>query len=107
MHIIRLSRGPGNEANENVHCKSKLCLYELVCTEDKLRCSAFDTCMYTAPPCSDIVECASSELNQCHPQATCANTDGSFTCTCNEGYAGDGRICEGKNFKLTSVNLAL
>lgn len=46
---------------------------------------------------SDVDECASSELNQCHPQASCTNTDGSFTCTCEEGYAGDGRICEGKD----------
>ena len=39
-------------------------------------------------------ECA--EGNKCHPNATCTDTDGSFTCTCRDGDAGDGFTCEGK-----------
>ena len=35
----------------------------------------------------DIDECASS---QCHGDATCTNTAGSYTCSCNDGYFGDG-----------------
>ncbi|XP_078691948.1 uncharacterized protein LOC144922178 [Branchiostoma floridae x Branchiostoma belcheri] len=42
--------------------------------------------------CVDIDECADSTDN-CHADATCTNTDGSFTCTCNNGYAGDGVTC--------------
>ena len=38
-------------------------------------------------------------LNNCHANATCTNTDGSFTCTCNTGYEGEGTTCTG-NFKL-------
>ncbi|XP_011496415.1 PREDICTED: uncharacterized protein LOC105361030 [Ceratosolen solmsi marchali] len=34
----------------------------------------------------DLDECASSELNDCHSSATCANTWGGFTCTCNAGF---------------------
>ncbi|KAG7189129.1 hypothetical protein KM043_008697 [Ampulex compressa] len=33
----------------------------------------------------DLDECVSSELNDCHSSATCANTWGGFTCTCNSG----------------------
>ena len=41
----------------------------------------------------DIDECASTP---CDKNATCDNTDGSFTCTCNTGYSGDGFDCKGK-----------
>ena len=44
---------------------------------------------------TDIDECSDSTHN-CHADATCANTDGSFTCTCNEGYTGNGTFCSGK-----------
>ena len=33
----------------------------------------------------DLDECASSELNDCHSSASCANTFGGFTCSCNPG----------------------
>ncbi|XP_014208200.1 uncharacterized protein LOC106639211 [Copidosoma floridanum] len=33
----------------------------------------------------DLDECASNELNDCHAQATCANTWGGFTCNCKPG----------------------
>ena len=51
---------------------------------------------YYAFICSDIDECASTSLNNCHPNATCTDTDGSYMCTCNVGSAGDGITCEGK-----------
>ena len=42
----------------------------------------------------DIDECISGTDN-CDLNASCNNTDGSFTCTCNTGYSGDGVTCEG------------
>ena len=40
--------------------------------------------------------CGTSE-DDCSVFATCTDTDhGSFTCTCNEGYTGDGETCKGK-----------
>ena len=44
--------------------------------------------------CTDIDECADSALNDCHLRATCENTDGSFTCTCDApAYDGNGTTC--------------
>ena len=37
----------------------------------------------------DLNEC-SSETDNCNGNAACANTIGSFTCTCNSGFKGDG-----------------
>ncbi|MEZ4311406.1 MAG: DVUA0089 family protein [Polyangiaceae bacterium] len=51
------------------------------------------TCTGTAPTtCTDNDECALG-TDTCDANATCANTPGSFTCTCNMGYTGDGMTC--------------
>ena len=42
----------------------------------------------------DVDECLDAVEN-CHASAICKNTDGSFLCTCNQGYIGDGVNCEG------------
>ncbi len=42
----------------------------------------------------DIDECTTN-THDCDLLATCTNTDGSFTCACNEGYTGDGKSCNG------------
>ena len=49
----------------------------------------------------DINECMLGTHN-CHNNATCFNTNGSFTCTCNIGHSGNGTKCEGM-----SVNVLL
>lgn len=46
----------------------------------------------------DINECASSTDN-CHSNASCDNTNGSFLCNCNKGYSGTGHECEGTELK--------
>ena len=50
--------------------------------------------------------------NECHVNAQCANTDGSYTCGCRDGYAGDGKNCTGKRlravcFKTIYLNFCL
>ena len=52
---------------------------------------------------TDIDECVSG-VHDCHRSASCANTVGSYTCTCNHPLAGDGKTCRytaaGENFTL-------
>ena len=43
---------------------------------------------------ADIDECSSA--NECHQNATCNNTKGSYNCTCKDGFEGDGKNCTGK-----------
>ena len=52
----------------------------------------------------DIGECQAEALaphhsnygHNCHDDANCTNTKGSFYCTCHHGYSGDGVICAGE-----------
>ncbi|XP_028390636.1 matrilin-2-like, partial [Dendronephthya gigantea] len=41
----------------------------------------------------DIDEC-SEDSNSCPANSECKNTIGSFTCSCNSGYVGNGTICQ-------------
>lgn len=40
--------------------------------------------------CPDVDECGLG-IDDCHVDAICINTDGSFSCHCRRGYKGDGR----------------
>ncbi len=45
---------------------------------------------------SDINECTEN-MDDCAPaNSTCDNTPGSFTCTCDAGYTGNGTVCTGE-----------
>ena len=45
---------------------------------------------------TDIDECT-TDNGGCSSKASCSNTVGSFTCTCENGYSGDGFTCTGKS----------
>ena len=49
------------------------------------------TCPTANAPCLDIDECLEG-TDTCPQHATCGNTVGSYTCTCNEGWTGD--LCD-------------
>ena len=42
---------------------------------------------------SDTDECASSSANNCSSNAICTNNIGSYTCSCKNGFSGDGFTC--------------
>ena len=48
--------------------------------------------------CVDINECFhminQQKVHDCHHKADCTNNDGSYTCTCKDGFEGDGKMCE-------------
>ena len=48
-------------------------------------------CVYLT---TDDNECTLGTSN-CHVNAECTNTPGSFSCACVEGYSGDGVNCQG------------
>ena len=50
----------------------------------------------------DIDECITG-LNNCDVNATCTNTNGSYFCTCFEGYTGDGVDCERKILPISQI----
>ena len=41
---------------------------------------------------ADIDECETNASN-CHANAFCVDTIGSFNCSCQSGYVGDGTVC--------------
>ena len=55
--------------------------------------------------CADINECL-EDTDNCHPDATCSNTIGSFNCTCNSGYTGSGIVCDGECIRNQSMSVA-
>ncbi|KAI8482586.1 carbohydrate binding [Branchiostoma belcheri] len=57
-----------------------------------VRCQADRTWSAPVPTCYHIDQCTTGTDN-CDDDATCTNTDGSFTCSCNTGYTGDGVTC--------------
>ena len=50
-------------------------------------------------PSTDIDEC-SEAVDSCDMNAVCADADGSFTCTCQVGFSGDGLTCGSKFFTI-------
>ena len=42
----------------------------------------------------DVNECLTNN-GGCSPNATCTNNVGSFSCSCNTGYSGNGFTCTG------------
>ena len=49
---------------------------------------------------TDVDECKNS--TRCHENANCTNTEGSYSCSCNDGYSGSGTECTGRKLATSS-----
>jgi hypothetical protein len=54
---------------------------------------------------TDIDECAKT-THDCDNNANCINTEGSFKCTCQIGYKGNGTTCNGEGIFLSIRTVA-
>jgi hypothetical protein len=52
----------------------------------------------------DIDECGLG-IDNCHPNATCTDADGSFECSCDLGFIGSGIDCFGECMKYITASL--
>ncbi|KAI5629830.1 sushi, von Willebrand factor type A, EGF and pentraxin domain-containing protein 1 isoform X1 [Silurus asotus] len=59
--------------------------------ESKMQCSNNGMWSGNLPACLDMDECALG--SDCDENASCHNTDGSYTCTCIYPFTGDGKSC--------------
>ena len=46
----------------------------------------------------DVNECLEN-THKCSANADCTNTEGSYTCSCREGFQGDGFTCDGMTYQ--------
>ena len=54
----------------------------------------------------DVDECLTPDANNCHQDADCLNTVGSFNCTCKRGFTENGTACQGMHRKRPNSRCA-
>ena len=79
--------------NKDWHCMIVLLKLSLLMNNEALR-SLFTIILYWFLSFLDINECQ-DDSHDCDKNANCTNTVGSFTCSCNPGFFGNGSSCTG------------
>ena len=51
---------------------------------------------------TDINECPA---NPCNTNAMCFDTHGSYVCSCNDGFMGDGNLCQSNTFFIHGITM--
>lgn len=76
---------------------AKPCRAPSKCHDGKCMCNPGYWFSWANSSCNDVNECKPNKQGQlfsnCNTYATCKNTIGGFSCTCNTGYTGDGVTC--------------
>ena len=67
-----------------------------ICYTNKLSLKIIILVVSSSNSFLDIGECTNGSHN-CHSNATCNNIVGSFICSCDGGFTGNGTYCEGSN----------
>ena len=65
--------------------------------------TSFKLTIFIVLLCSDIDECR-LDVHSCSRNAKCVNTEGSYSCSCDEGFVGDGVICLNGNVISNAVS---
>lgn len=79
---------PSPCATDNGGCGEKAsCIWD-----GEVHCVCDEGYERLANRCVDVNECARASTNDCHANADCTNTPGSYSCACKEGFQGDGRL---------------
>ena len=66
----------------------------------------FEILFFFRTDSSDNNECTLG-IHNCHANAACSNTDGSFTCACNTGYRGNGVTCTGRQRVFSALVISV
>ena len=67
----------------------------------------FTDSMHISPSLhADIDECELG-IDDCHVNATCADVVGSFVCTCNDGFEGNGVDCTSKTLMCIHAKVGI
>ena len=77
------------------HCDDRRCPPDQECispTTNECQCKEGFSMNTELEICDDIDECLLN--NNCGKDSFCVNTQGNFTCFCNQGYIGDGKTCK-------------
>ena len=90
----------GDNCNDNASCTNNLGSFECNCKNGYAGVSSVngessgdEESDGDGTVCENVDECGSEELNNCNANAVCTDSNGSFTCNCNDGFIGNGIDC--------------
>ena len=74
-------------------CKDSSCPENQVCVSStSILCKCKDGFEMKNATCVDVDECSENQ-DQCHKNAKCLNVIGTYNCFCEEGFVGNGQVC--------------